>query len=237
MASPTGTDMMRPVRRTSSPSLMPAIFAQQHGADLVFFQVQRDAGNAALELDQLAGHDVFQAVNAGDTVAHRDHRAGLGDVDRLLVILDFLAQHARDFICPNLSHKFLLLQRSLTRFPALPATFPIARARCRRRRSSRRAPPRPPISAGSVENLSFAFLPARRESCASRARPLRIRSASCALRTSAAHKPQPLVEQHLERFDDRRRIRERGDDRSPRTGNCAPAAAASSGAVRTSSAR
>ena len=81
------------------------VFAQQHGAHLVFFQVQRDAGNAALELDQLAGHDVFQAVNAGDAVAHRNHRAGFGDVDRAFVILDFLAQQARDFIRPNLSHK------------------------------------------------------------------------------------------------------------------------------------
>ena len=83
------------------------VFAQQHRADLIFFQVQRDARNAALELDQLAGHDVFQAVNARDAVAHRNHRAGFGDVDRLFVVLDLLAQHARDFIRPNLSHKFL----------------------------------------------------------------------------------------------------------------------------------
>ena len=47
MASPTGTDMMRPVRRTSSPSLMSVIFAQQHGAHLVFFQVHGDARHAA----------------------------------------------------------------------------------------------------------------------------------------------------------------------------------------------
>ena len=89
-ASPTGTDMMRPVRRTSSPSLMLGEFAQQHRAHLVFFQVQGDAGNAVRELDQLAGHDLFQAVDAGDTVAHRDHRAGFGDVDRAFVIFDLL---------------------------------------------------------------------------------------------------------------------------------------------------
>ena len=34
------------------------------------------------ELDQLAGHDGFEAVNAGDAVADRDDRSGLGDVDR-----------------------------------------------------------------------------------------------------------------------------------------------------------
>ncbi len=79
-------------------------FAQQHRAHLIFFQVQSDARNAALELDEFAGHHVLQAVNARDSVAHRNHRAGLGDVDRLIVVLDLLAQQARDFIRPNLSH-------------------------------------------------------------------------------------------------------------------------------------
>src|SRR6185369_13105211 len=78
--------------------------AQQHRADLIFFQVERDTGNAALEFDQLAGHDVLQAVNAGDTIAHRDHRAGFRDVHRTVVVVNFLAQQARDFICPYLSH-------------------------------------------------------------------------------------------------------------------------------------
>ena len=126
MASPTGIDMMRPVRRTSSPSLMFGVIAQQHRADLVFFQVQGDAGNAALELDQFAGHDVFQAVNARDAVAHRNHRAGLGDVDRALVIFNLLAQHARDFIRPNLSHKIpvTLLRASAASDSNCPRTLP-----------------------------------------------------------------------------------------------------------------
>ena len=63
---------MRPVRRTSSPSLISVIFAQQHRAHLVFFQVHGDARNAVRELDQLAGHDLLQAMDAGDAVAHRD---------------------------------------------------------------------------------------------------------------------------------------------------------------------
>ena len=52
------------------------VIAQHHRAHLIFFQVQRDARNAARELDQFARHDVFQTVNAGDTVAHRNHGAG-----------------------------------------------------------------------------------------------------------------------------------------------------------------
>ena len=81
------------------------IFAQQHRAHLVFFQVQGDAGDAVRELDQLAGHDVFQAVNARDAVAHRNHRSGFGNIDSFFVILNFLAQQARDFISLDLSHK------------------------------------------------------------------------------------------------------------------------------------
>ena len=51
------------------------VIAEQHRAHLVFFQVHGDAGNVVRELDQLAGHDLFQAVDSGDAVAHRDDRA------------------------------------------------------------------------------------------------------------------------------------------------------------------
>ena len=81
------------------------IFAQQHGSHLVFFQVERDAGDAVRKLHHLAGHHVFEAVNTGDAVAHRDHRSGFGNVDSLFVVLNFTAQQARDFISLDLSHK------------------------------------------------------------------------------------------------------------------------------------
>ena len=42
------------------------------------------------KLDQLAGHDLFQAVDSGDAVAHRDHRAGLRDIDGAFVVFDLL---------------------------------------------------------------------------------------------------------------------------------------------------
>ena len=63
---------------------------------------------SSAELDQLAGHDVFQAVNAGDAVAHADDRAGLGNIDRRIVIFDLRAEYSRDFICSDLSHNFPL---------------------------------------------------------------------------------------------------------------------------------
>src|ERR1039457_1879208 len=44
-------------------------------------------------------------MDSGDTIAHGDHRAGFGDVDGPLVILDLLAQDAGYFVRSNLSHK------------------------------------------------------------------------------------------------------------------------------------
>ena len=43
ISSPTGTEMMRPVRLTGIAFLDRAVLAQQHGADAVLFEVQRDA--------------------------------------------------------------------------------------------------------------------------------------------------------------------------------------------------
>src|ERR1700689_2329564 len=68
------------------------IFAQQHGSHLIFFQIESDACDAMRELHHLAGHDVFEAVNTCDAVAHRDHRSGFGNTDSLFVVLNFAAQ-------------------------------------------------------------------------------------------------------------------------------------------------
>ena len=76
-ASPTGTETMRPVARTSSPSSMLGVVAQDDDADRVLFEVQRDAHDARAcvnSTSSLAMH-VAQAVDAGDAVADLDHRA------------------------------------------------------------------------------------------------------------------------------------------------------------------
>src|ERR1051326_2514065 len=80
-ALPTGTDMMRPGRLTSSPSAIGLVLAEEHDADVVLFQVERESGDVVRELHELAGHDALQAVDAGDAVADRHDRADLGDVD------------------------------------------------------------------------------------------------------------------------------------------------------------
>ena len=67
------------------------VFAEDHHADLIFFQVHGDAGDAVREAEQLAGHDLVEAVDAGDAVAQRDDGAHFVDRDLGFVVLDLLA--------------------------------------------------------------------------------------------------------------------------------------------------
>jgi hypothetical protein len=70
--------------------------AHQRDADVVLFEVQHHAVDAARELDELAGHRVLQAVDARDPVADREHGAGLRDVDLAVVLLDLALQDVGD---------------------------------------------------------------------------------------------------------------------------------------------
>ena len=80
ISSPTGTEMMRPVRLTWSPSFSSRGLAEQHGADALLFEVQRDAEQAVRELEHLAGHRLVDALDARDAVADRDDGADFGHV-------------------------------------------------------------------------------------------------------------------------------------------------------------
>src|SRR5271157_2597576 len=80
------------------------VVAQQHRADLVFLQVHGYTGHVVREFDQFARHDLFQAMDSGDAVAHGDHRADLRNVDGPLVVFNLLAENTGDFVRSNLSH-------------------------------------------------------------------------------------------------------------------------------------
>src|SRR5215510_1790232 len=67
------------------------VIAEQHRAHLVFFQVHGDAGNTMAEVEQLAGHDFVQTVEAGDAVPERDNRSHFVHRDLGLVILNLFA--------------------------------------------------------------------------------------------------------------------------------------------------
>jgi hypothetical protein len=76
---------------------------------LVLFKVQRDADSFRTEFNQFAGHDIFQAVNAGNAVTNSDDGAGFGHIGDRIEIFNLCQQYARDFVCSDLSHSFLIL--------------------------------------------------------------------------------------------------------------------------------
>src|SRR5208337_1764912 len=81
------------------------VLAEQHHAYLVFLQVHGETGYAVRELQQLAGHNLVESINARDAIAQRDDRARLVDGDLGFVILDLRADQLRDFVCFDLCHK------------------------------------------------------------------------------------------------------------------------------------
>ena len=66
-------------------------FAEQDHADLIFFEVHSDSGDAVREAEQLAGHDLVKAVDTGDSVTKGNDGANFVDRDLRFVVLDLLA--------------------------------------------------------------------------------------------------------------------------------------------------
>ncbi len=88
---------MVPVRLAVEPSRMVGVRAEDDDADVVGFEVERHALDAAVELDHLAGLDVVEAVDAGDAVADRQHGADFGDLRVGVEIRDLVADDAGNF--------------------------------------------------------------------------------------------------------------------------------------------
>ena len=80
--------MMRPVRFTFVAFFDLLKIAKEHRADFVFFEVEGEAANVVRKLEQLAGHDFFQTVDLGDTVADLDDGADFRHGHAGLEILD-----------------------------------------------------------------------------------------------------------------------------------------------------
>ena len=95
-ASPTGTLATWPVRRTGSPSLTSSQSPKSAAPTLSSSRLSGDAGDAVLELEQLEGDGVLEAVDAGDAVADLEHPAHLGEVGLDVVLLDPLLEDRGD---------------------------------------------------------------------------------------------------------------------------------------------
>ena len=103
------------------------VIAEQHDADLIFFQVHGDARQAMREAQQFTRHHLVEAMYAGNTVAQRNDCAHFVDCDLRFVVLDLIANQLRNFVCLNLCHSISLLaaslcfQNSCFEFSSLPA--------------------------------------------------------------------------------------------------------------------
>src|SRR5690606_7730789 len=74
-----------------------AVAAEDDDADIVGFEVQRHAANAAGELDHLAGLDIVEAVDAGDAVTDGQNLTDFGNLGFLAEILDLVFQNCGNF--------------------------------------------------------------------------------------------------------------------------------------------
>src|SRR5690606_3722764 len=73
------------------------VLAQDHRADRILLQVQREPEGLARELEHLAVARVGQAVDADNTVRERDHRADVSRLCSRLEVLDALLDELADF--------------------------------------------------------------------------------------------------------------------------------------------
>ncbi len=87
-------DFKQSVRRSDRVTFTNSeVVAVDDGSDGVLFKVHglaHDGAFAGLELEEFAGHDVGEAVDASDAVADFDHLSDLRDLKLACVLLDFL---------------------------------------------------------------------------------------------------------------------------------------------------
>ena len=102
------------------PFLNLQVIPEDNDADAVFFQVESQPAHPVGELDHLIGHDARQAMDAGNAVAHLQHRADFADIEVALEVLEFRLNDGSDFISAKL-HRFdplIWFLRALQPFPA-----------------------------------------------------------------------------------------------------------------------
>jgi hypothetical protein len=90
--------------------LDPHVIAHEHGADVVFFKVQRDPVESAGEFEHFTSHGAVEAIDLGNPVSDLNDRAGLLDIDLFVEAFDFLFDNRTDFFCLDL-HGYSLVNR------------------------------------------------------------------------------------------------------------------------------
>ena len=129
--------------------------AEEHGADVVGLEVQRQAGDVVRQLEHLERLGVLEAVDARDAVADRQHGADLGQLGGLVVEpLDAALEDGGDLVGLDLHGQAVPLATCLRRF-----------SRRLRMEASRTELPtwstRPPRMSGSTSLVSSTLRPVR----------------------------------------------------------------------------
>src|SRR4029434_8493668 len=127
-----------------------AVGAEDHDADVVGLQIQRHAAGAVFELDHLAGLDVVQTIDAGDTVTDGQHLSDFGNLSLLAEILDLVLEDRGNFrgadVHQPASFIACLIELSLVRSELSTMRLPSLTTR-------------PPMMEGSTFTLSATSLP------------------------------------------------------------------------------
>ena len=91
---------------------MRAVVAEDHHADIVGLEVERQAARAVLELDHLAGLDLVEAVDAGDAVTDRQHAADLGHLGLGAEVRDLLLEDGGNLGGADIHQRIPLIDNS-----------------------------------------------------------------------------------------------------------------------------
>src|SRR5207249_11466023 len=81
------------------------IGAENHGADIILFQIYRDAFDAAWKFEEFTRHHLVEPIDLGDVIADLQDGAHFRDVYLLVESLDLPANDRADFFRFNL-HSF-----------------------------------------------------------------------------------------------------------------------------------
>ncbi len=80
--------------------------AENRSADVIFFEIEHHAHDAAREFQQFAGHGLVQTVNAGNTVTNGNDGTGFADFDFATEILYLFFDDRADFFCSDFHKTF-----------------------------------------------------------------------------------------------------------------------------------
>src|SRR5262245_31827422 len=127
------------------------VIAKDDDTDIIDFEVECHAAHTVFELDHLAGLHIVEAINAGDTVADRQHLSDFGYFGFLAEILDLLFENGGNFCGADIHQRAsfiaILIELSFVRSELSTMRLPTLTTR-------------PPMMPGSIStSRSISLLP------------------------------------------------------------------------------